>query len=346
MGALRIALDATYSTGGNLSGVGVYSRELLHALAAQYPNCEWLWCYRPHRFWKALGEQLPHPAHRRPLLERWTPRADAFHGLSQRLPKGVSGASAVTFHDLFVMTGEYSTPEFRKRFTGQAREAAARARLLIAVSEFTATQIHELLGVERSRIRVIHHGVRWPPASAPAAREKIVLTVGAVQKRKNTARLVRAFAATPARWKLVIVGARGYGWEETAEAIERSTRRSDIEWKGWLDDVALADLYARASVFAFPSLDEGFGMPVIEAMSRELPVLTSNRSSLPEVSGGAAMEVDPFDEAALGEALRLLCQDESRRDRLGKLGLARARSFTWEETARQSYGVYRELAAR
>ena len=116
-------------------------------------------------------------------------RSDLFHGLNQRLPSVRPRRTVTTFHDLFVLTGNYSTPEFRRRFADQAKRAAAESDRIIAVSEFTAIQVQQLLGVERSRLRVVHHGVHIP-APSQVVREKIILHVGAIQARKNVARLV------------------------------------------------------------------------------------------------------------------------------------------------------------
>src|SRR5207248_745294 len=142
-----IALDATYSVGDQLSGVGVYSREILFGLAAAQPQTRFQFCYRPHRFVRSFQELLPHNCRRSLLQEPIVPRgAEVFHGLNQRLPKARLRRSVTTFHDLFVLTGEYSTVEFRRRFADQARDAAARSDLIITVSEFTARQVEQLLG--------------------------------------------------------------------------------------------------------------------------------------------------------------------------------------------------------
>jgi hypothetical protein len=125
---VNIALDATYSIGENLSGVGLYSREILYGVAADHPESRFSFYYRPHRYWRASGENLPPNVKRRLLAEPLLGprRADVFHGLNQRLPNMRMKRAVATFHDLFVMTGEYSTPEFRARFTEQARDAARR----------------------------------------------------------------------------------------------------------------------------------------------------------------------------------------------------------------------------
>jgi glycosyltransferase involved in cell wall biosynthesis len=340
---VTIALDATYSIGDRLSGVGVYSREILLGLAALRPETRFAFCYRPRRYLRSWTQPLKPNVRRRLLAEPLGPRfADLFHGLNQRLPRFRMRRAVATFHDLFVMTGEYSTAEFRARFTAQARDAAARADAIIAVSEFTRRQVVDLLGVEPARVAVVHHGV--PRLAYPrVARQKLVLCVGAVQKRKNTARLVEAFEALDGDWKLALAGSLGYGSAEIRARIESSPARDRIALLGYAPPDELAAWYARASIFAFPSLDEGFGMPVLEAMAAGAPVMTSNRSGLPEVAGDAALLVDPMRTESLVEGLRELARNEDLREDLALRGLARAALFTWDKAVRETWEVYRRL---
>ena len=340
---MRIALDATYSTGRDLSGVGVYSRELMAALAAAHPEARFRYCYRPHRLLRALWETLPSNARRAPLGEWFVPRADLFHGLNQRLPQRCPRRAVCTFHDLFVLTGEYSTPEFRVRFAEQARHAAEAAAMVIAVSAFTAGQVHALLGVERTRIRVVHHGVRAPAPAPASKREKVILHVGAIQKRKNIVRLVEAFEQAGGGWRLVLAGAGGYGAEEILARIAGSPARERILVTGYVTAETLALWYRRASIFAFPSLDEGFGMPVLEAMAAGVPVMASDRAALPEVAGDAALAVDPVRSDAIAGALDRLIHDEALRAELAERGVRRAAGFTWEKAAATTWAAYREL---
>ncbi len=341
---MRIALDATYSLGDSLSGVGVYSREILNGLASSKDASDcaegWDWFYRSQRYFRARNLQKPPNVTRRLLADFWGNRsAGIFHGLNQRLPKRRFRRQAATFHDLFVLSGDYSTPEFRARFAIQAREAAARADLVIAVSAFTASQVEEYLRVPQSRIRIIHHGIikrRIPKLP----REKIVLCVGAIQRRKNQAMLIRAFRALPKDWTLVLAGSQGY---EASEAVAEAANSDRIRITGYLTDEQLGEWYARAAIFAFPSLDEGFGMPVLEAMDAGIPVIAGNRSALPEVCGDAAELIDPFNEDDLASALLRLATDETRRAELVARGLDRARQFRWENAVTKTIAAYREL---
>jgi glycosyltransferase involved in cell wall biosynthesis len=339
---LKIGLDATYSLGDHLSGVGVYSREILSRLPLAHPEARYTFCYRPHRFLRSWKAPLPPRCSRALLWGNWPRSVDIFHALNQRIDSTRLRRMVSTFHDLFVMTGDYSTPDFRRRFTEQARLAAERSNLIIAVSQFTADQVHELLNVERARIRVIHHGVRRMPVSS-TPRERLILFVGAIQKRKNVLALVQAFEQVADGWRLVLAGSLGYGAEDIVGAIKRSPRKQDIELPGYVSHAKLEDLYRRAAIFAFPSLDEGFGIPVIEAMARGVPVLTSDGSALREIAAGAALLVDPREIDSIASNLIRLTQDEQLRADLAVKGLTRSAQFTWEKAVESTWSVYREL---
>jgi glycosyltransferase involved in cell wall biosynthesis len=273
--------------------------------------------------------------------------ADVFHGLNQRVDRRPAQRVISTFHDLFVITGEYSSPGFRHRFTKQARRAAANSDFIIAVSAFTARQVEKLLGFDATRIRVVHHGVRKPQMRRAVSRERTVLFVGALQARKNVVRLVDAFQQMPSDWRLVLAGSIcGYGVGEIMKRIAGSCCSDRIQVTGYVSDDALEELYARASIFAFPSLDEGFGMPVLEAMARGVPVVTSNASALKEVAGEAAILVDPASVDEIGAALRMLADDAELRARLINKGLARAAEFSWERAITKTYSVYEEVVSR
>lgn len=339
---LQLGLDATYTLDSEPTGVAVYSRELLFGLANLHPNEEINAYYRLHRFRRSLNQNLPSNVTRRVLVDSFAPRVAIFHGLNQRLPRRKRGRFVATFHDLFVMTSEYSTPEFRARFTEQAREAAERADMIVAVSAFTASQVHELLHVEPSRIRVVHHGVHSTPQGE--ASQPMILHTGAIQERKNIYRLVEAFEQTPAGWKLVLAGGAGYGAQRILDRIKVSSRSSDIRITGYVSNETLNELYREASIFAFPSLDEGFGMPILEAMMRGIPVVTSRRSATVEVAGDAAILVDPLHTDEIAAGILRLISNSSEREMYRLKGIERANNFTWKRAVQATYEVYRQLS--
>jgi glycosyltransferase involved in cell wall biosynthesis len=350
------ALDATYSLGREPSGVALYCSRIIQALAQEAPHDRFLLCYRANRLFRALLSPAPATNCTRRLMEEFPPflppsRADLFHGLNQRLPRASLRRTVTTFHDLFVMSGDYSTPEFRSRFTAMARDAAGRSSHIIAVSQFSAGQVVEYLNCPADQITVVHHGVDPIPEIAPAARESFrrrlgldtpfLLHVGAIQKRKNMTRLIEAFEGLPERYSLVLAGSAGYGAREILERVEKSRARPRIRLVGYRTREELNHLYRAAAVLAFPSLDEGFGFPVLEAMSAGLPVVTSNASALQEVAGDAALLVDPLDVDGLRAALYTALEDPSVRECLVAAGSRRVAEFSWRRAAQQTLAVYR-----
>jgi glycosyltransferase involved in cell wall biosynthesis len=307
------------------------------------PETKFAYCYRPHRLIRSFHDRLPANARRRLLLDSGSPHARLFHGLNQRLPARVRGKAICTFHDLFVLTGEYSDREFREKFAAQARDAARRSDLIICVSEYTAGHVRDLLGVSRDRLRVVPHGVHLPARRSDVKRERFVLHVGAVQTRKNIVRLVQAFEQTLPDYRLVLAGSHGYGADAILARIEASPRRRDIDILGYVDSATLQYLYRRAAVLAYPSLDEGFGIPVLEAMAHELPVLTSNGSALREAAGDAALLVNPTSVPEIASGLNALASDPGLRARLTELGYRRACQFSWKRAVEMTWEAYESL---
>ena len=325
----------------------MYSREILRGLAAAHPDDRFFHCYRAKQYRGAPRSLWPNVETNAllPLLGGTFARPDVFHALNQRVDRRLGRKVVATFHDLFVMTGEYSSPDFRRRFASQARIAEGNSDLIIAVSQFTAKQVQDVLGVDPSRIRVIPHGV-LPPRLLARQEEKMVLSVGAIQLRKNTARVIEAFETLPIDWSLVLAGAAdGYGAAEILARIQTSPAKDRIKVAGYVSPDELERLYSRAAIFAFPSLDEGFGMPVLDAMARGVPVVTSNCSAMPEVAGDAALLVDPNETGEIAAALLALAGSKERRDSLAAAGRIRAESFSWGRAVDETYAVYRELVA-
>jgi glycosyltransferase involved in cell wall biosynthesis len=198
---------------------------------------------------------------------------------------------------------------------------------VIAVSEFTALEAVELLGVDEERVRVIPHGVEPPfEPDGPAVEGDYVLAVGTLEPRKNLPRVV--LAAERAGVDLRVVGAPGWG-------------EVGVESAGFVSDDELARLYRGATCLVYPSLYEGFGLPVLEAMASGTPVVTSRNGALAELSGGAAVLVDPRDVDAIAAGIE---EAAKRREELRAAGLERARAFTWEAAAKATADVYRDAA--
>jgi glycosyltransferase involved in cell wall biosynthesis len=258
---------------------------------------------------------------------------DVLHCPTYRGPVRSGVPLVVTVHDLAV----FRHPEAFNRWSRTYSRAIvprvlAAARRVIAVSEFTRRELHEVLGVPDERIRVVPNAVgpAFAPAG-PAADGDYVLAVGTLEPRKNLARLLEAVRRTGI--ELRVVGARGWGGIEVGG--------NGVRWLGEVPDARLAELYRGAACVAYPSLYEGFGMPVLEAMACGAPVVTSAGGATEEVAGGAAVLVDPLDSGSIAAGLE---EAAARRDELARLGVARARAFSWAETAAATAAVYRELA--
>jgi glycosyltransferase involved in cell wall biosynthesis len=262
----------------------------------------------------------------------------------------------VTVFDVFPITGEnYSTADFRKKFSDLLQQATGRAARVITSSHASESLLISHAQVPPDKIRVIPLGVD-PPAVVLSPEERLqerarilggegemVLSVGVIQTRKNTLNMLKALKTLPAKYRLVLCGGDGYGSEAIHEFIRAESLGDRVKLLGFIDDTQLARLYQAASVFLFPSLEEGFGIPVLEAMANGVPVVTSNVSSMPEVGGEAALYVDPHDPADIAQKVAQAAEDSALRNVLVKKGLARASEFTWRRTAEATLAVYDEI---
>ena len=254
---------------------------------------------------------------------------DVLHCTTMRGPVRARPPIVVTVHDVALLRLPDAFPTWH-RHTGRLalRLSTGAADAIVAVSEFTRDELVELLGIPRERIRVCPNGIEpvFRP-EGPAAAGDYVLAVGTLEPRKNLARAVDA--ARLAGVELRVVGASGWG----GVAVPG--------WVGRLDDAQLAALFRGARCLVFPSLYEGFGLPILEAMACGTPVVTSRGGATEEIAGGAAILVDPLSAEAIAAGIG---EAESRRAELVPLGLERARPFTWARSADVVESVWRELA--
>ncbi len=259
----------------------------------------------------------------------------------------------ITIHDLsFIRFPDLFRRGNRLYLTVMTRLSTRRARRLIAVSDHTASETARLLGVPRERIDVVYHGVdpSFRPLSADEVSsfrrrhrlpERFVLFVGTLEPRKNLARLIEAFARIyDGEVKLVLVGGRGWLYDDLFSTVQRLDIEDGVRFAGYVRSEELPLWYNAATVFAYPSLYEGFGMPVTEAQACGTPVLTSNCSSLPEAAGHGALLVDPYDVESIAAGLKQLLEDAALRETQRERGLAHARTFDWSRTAEETAQVY------
>jgi glycosyltransferase involved in cell wall biosynthesis len=260
-------------------------------------------------------------------------RAAVLHCPTFRAPLRSRVPVVVTVHDLAVLRHPSFfrawSRHYARTFVPAALRAASR---VIAVSEFTRREVIELAGVPEERVRVVPNAV-GPPfvAEGPTAEGDYVLAVGTLEPRKNLSRVVEA--ARRLGVELRVVGERGWGGVTLGG--------DGVRWLGRVPDEELARLYRGAACLAYPSLYEGFGLPVLEAMACGAPVVTSAGSAMEEVADGDAELVDPHDVASIAAGIE---RAADRRAELGLRGVTRAAAYTWDAVADATVSVYREVA--
>ncbi len=365
---MRILVDVTTWAPGR-SGVGLYTERLLRALHALDRGDELLLASNRHDGTVDLPGQRLGPA--MPVRALWLQTALPVHGLRHRpdvafypnylAPLAGTCPAVITVHDMAVFLYP-ETFTFKKRVLQRALlpTILRRAAAIVTPSESTRSDLCRLLPVDPQRVVVT------PLAADPAFAEPVteaqiervrqtmklperyLLAVATLEPRKNVVRLVRAFERIHGDHpdvKLLLVGGRGWRDAAIRQALENSPARAAIDATGYVEFDDLRVLYSRALAMCYPSLYEGFGLPVVEAMAAGTPVLTSRGSSLDEAAGGAAVVVDPLDIGQIADGLARLVQDEALRDDLRQRGRKRAGQLSWRRTAELTRDVFERVAA-
>lgn len=375
-----VAIDYTpaHDQGG---GIGRYVRELVFALGeldagfayrlfvagaslhdlGPLPGLMFQWKSVPisqrwlARLWHRMRVPLP--------VDIWVGRVKVFHATDFVLPPTLpSTSTVVTVHDLtYARVPDSALPSLRRYLEAVVPFSVHRADVVIVDSYATFHDLVDLYRVPVDKMRVLWSGVeerffepvsglsqmtirKYLPAAAP-----YILCVGTIQPRKNIQRLIRALRIIRAQgYDLDLVIAGGKGWLDSPifAEVAHTGLQAHVHFTGFVDEHTLRALYQGATCIAFPSLYEGFGLPILEGMASGVPVVTSNVSSMPEVAGDAAILVDPYDIEAIAEGLRRAIGDTSLREDLIVRGRARARMFTWRRAAEQLVSIYHELIER
>jgi glycosyltransferase involved in cell wall biosynthesis len=373
---VRIAYDGIPLV-GQRSGIGYYTEHLIRAVARADPEARCVivgpWPVKSSGAFPSLSFadsniELPQPGlwtrlYRRIRDELGVPAplealvgpVDVFHGTNFLLSHPVRRAKrVVSIHDLTVMLfPQWHPPERRREMHAGVRASVEAADRIIAVSQCTKNDLVEHFGVDPGRVSVVPLGV--DPSLRPLPRDEIdralapfglaygtyLLFLGTIEPRKNLGRLLDAVSvAGPDVGPLVLAGGEGWGNDALRPRLAELIEQGRVLALGYVPGPLRVRLLGGARVLIYPSLYEGFGLPPLEAMACGTPVVTSDVSSLPEVVGDAALVVNPLDVDALASAIKRLWHDEAQRADLRSRGLARARQFTWEATARLTLDVY------
>jgi len=370
---VHVGLNLIFLVPGETGGMEVAARELIPQLLAQAPSAMRFTAFVNREATAAgggpWGELLPAvtvPVNARnrvqwvlgeqTLLPALAARAGVrlMHSMASTAPLWGRFRSVVTVHDLIYARFPEAHAGIRdKGMKVLVPLAARRADRVLTDSQSTREDLVELAGVPPERIDVVPLGLgsvrrEQPLAEADARRRfglgerAVLLSLSAKRPHKNLSRLIGALARIPADRRPLLV-LPGYPTGHERELRERAAGAgvaADVRFLGWVSGAELEGLWAIAEAFVFPSLYEGFGLPVLEAMARGVPVACSNASSLPEVAGEAALLFDPHDEDAIAAAVSRLLGDAALRDRLRALGRERANEFTWQRSARLTLASY------
>jgi len=353
------------------TGVGEYIHQLIRAYAAAYPGEVTIftssWKDRPslqvsselgvpiidRRIPVGVLNLLWHRAEW-PTIEAVAGPVDLAHSAHPLLMPARYAAQVVTIHDLFFLTDSARNgAEIQRDYPALAGSHARRAHAVITSTDYGKRLVRDRLGVSEERIYVCRPGApSWKSIGQGPniPREGYLLFVGTLEPRKNIGKLLDAYEVLlgrrPSPPTLLIAGRATAEAREWLSRIEAPPLAGRVRYAGYVPDEQREQLYSGARLLVLPSLDEGFGLPALEAMSAGVPVVASNRGSLPEVVGSAGVLVDPDDVAAMSTALERLAFDDAAAAEAGAAGLARAQTFTWGAAAATLHRAYEEAIAR
>lgn len=370
---MRIGIDGRYIQ-DHFPGIGRYTYNLVQALTKAAPEDSFVLLHNPklvntrYDLGTLQSPNLEIVAIEVPtfsLAEQWRLpsivrglRLDLFHSPYYLKPYLLPCPSVVTIYDLIPrLYPEYVSSGARVIFEMAIRLAIVTSRLVISVSQSAKEDLVRLLGVPPSKVWVTPLGVdrRFCPVNEKAISnlrqkhdlpEGYILYLGTNKPHKNLARLVEAFAEVKTEQKLVLAGKEDPRYSEAHEVTKQLGLQDRVVFLGQVSEDDLPALYSGAALFVFPSLCEGFGLPLLEAMACGVPVISSSTSSLPEIAGQAAVMVAPLDLSQLARALERVLGDSNLRASMREEGLKQAAQFSWERTAVETLAVYRQVLSR
>ena len=371
---LKIGIDIR-ALGGKRTGIGRYIIQILTALARidrdnQYrlfynslksdppsdiPNLENFNIVHsrfPNKFLDFCWSNYSFPS-----VERFTGELDVFHSPHYQMAPTSRAAGVLTVYDItFIIHPELAIPSAVKNYGPRLRRYLERAKVIVTISKDAASDIINSFDIAPEKVEVIYPGatplIKSSDEEVKRIRKKYgikgnyILFIGTIEPRKNLVRLIKAFDISDlsSDFQLVLAGPKGWSSDGIYDTWRSSKCADRIVWTDYVDNEDIAPLYSGAAFFAYPSLKEGFGLPVLEAMSVGCPVLTSNTSAMPEAAGDAALYVDPNDVDSIAEGLAAMAGDTDLRKRLSDLGFGQAALFDWDKSAKAMLDIYKKAS--
>jgi len=373
---MRIAVNTRFLLNNQLEGVGIVTDEVMKRMVKAHPEDDFDF-YFDRKYdarFVAHPNIHPHvfpPVTRLPVLIRWwlnqpvkrnvnRNKADVFFSPDGFVPFGMRVPKVSMFHDVaYLRYPEYLQPRIRNFYTKWIPKYMAHTDHIITVSEFSKKELIVGYNINPEKISVVYNGITnsyrpIDPSRIDEVRKKYAngrpyfLYLGAIHPRKNVLTLVKAFEhfkkSTHSNIHLVLAGRDAWHTKELFLAIEQSEFKGDIHLPGYVSTADATSLVAAAEVMIYPSLYEGFGLPVVEAMACGVPVICSHVSSLPEVAGGAALLFDPLDAHQLSVQMKSIVDDEVLRNDTIRKGLERSTFFSWDKAAENIYNILKRVA--
>lgn len=317
-----------------------------------------LHCFKlfPYRWYLKVWNNIPIPYH-------WffRQKVDITHFMGFIIPPNVRGKTIVMIYDMVTeIYPETMETRNRERIQSELIRSAQYADYIITISESAKKEIMQYLEVPESKIGVIYPGVEYEKFNQPCGQNKLaeiknkynlpeeyILYFGTLEPRKNIETIIDAFSTYKNKYntdiKLVIAGGKGWRYESIFTQMQRLNIEQEVIFTGYVEEEDKTGIYQMASLFLFPSLYEGFGMPVIEAMAAGVPVITSNTSSLPEAAGDAAILVSPPDSAKIAKHIQEILNDDELRQSMIQKGLEQSKKFNWDTSVDKLCDIYRQV---
>lgn len=375
---MRIAVNTRFLVPRQLEGIGIVTDEVMKRMVRSHPEDEFDYYFdrKYHARFIQSPNIHPHffpPVTRLPFLIRYwfnqpvrrhatKHKADVFFSPDGFIPLGMSVPKVSMVHDIaFLRLPEHLQPRIRNFYAKWMPRYLAYTDHIITVSEFSKKELIEGYNINPEKISVVYNGITNAYQPLDNARKEetrnqytqgrpFFVYLGAIHPRKNILTLVKAFEqfknAASSDHQLILAGRDAWNTRDVFHAIEQSKFKQDIHLPGYVSTDNATSLVASATAMVYPSLYEGFGLPLVEAMACGVPVICSNVSSLPEVAGDAALLFDPMDVDQLSQHMRSIAADEKLRSELIRLGLERSKFFSWDIAAAEIYTILEKVAMK